>query len=384
MFLIRKLIRLLAILLNWLAIIWIILCSYASTKDPAGVATLWSLWSFTTFFALITNAFFLVFWLFTKKKWRILYSFLALVFTHNTWEPILAWNYFGSNKTKATEKGIKILSWNVHLFDLGELTEDETSKAKIIQYLEKEQPDILVLQEYYWDTKANSLPYTEIIQQLGYPYVALATESKMHKSTMNIRAGKGEIIDVGLAIFSKFPIEQEKVFNLSHNDYKLLYTEISIDETHSIDLATVHLTSTGIKPKDIEYIDEVKSKYTAAIEKSPLKRIIKSLMYASAERSVLANDIDSLKIHFENPLIICGDFNDIPSSYSYRKIKGNMGDAFISKGVGLGRTFDKIFPTLRIDYILYDKENLKAEGFYKEDIGLSDHYPISANFSFKK
>ncbi len=384
MFLVRKLFRTVAIFLNWLCILWVVICSIASFKDPVGTATFWSLWSFTTFFAFIANVIFIIFWLFSKKKWRVIYSFLALAFTYSTWNPIIAWNYFGSNQTKAVDAGLKVMSWNVHLFDLGEWTEDETSKAKIVQFIEKEQPDILVLQEFFWDPKRPSQPYTEALQQLGYPYVSLATESEMLKGRMNIRAQKNEIINVGLAIFSKFPLENERIYDLSNRHYKMLYTEVIIDSTHSIDLAAVHLTSTGIKSDDIDFIDEVKSnKQVSKIEKSASKRILRSLMNASAERGVLANEVDSIMSYFENHTIICGDFNDIPSSYTYRKIKGNLKDAFVGKGVGLGRTFDKIFPTLRIDYIFYDPKGLKVEGFYMENIGLSDHYPISANFTFK-
>lgn len=382
MFLLRKILRTLALIINYICVIWILICSFASFQNPNGEATLWSIWSYSTFFALLVNIFFICFWLFSKRKWRILYSFLGLAITYNTWSPILAWNYFGANKTTSIEAGLKIMSWNVHLFDLGLWTEDETSKAKIIQFIEEEQPDILVLQEYYWDEKRTSQPYTETLQQLGYPYVALGAESKMPKKRMNITAQKDEMIHVGLAIFSKFPIAEEKVYDLN-NRYKLLYTQVKIDDDHIIDLATVHLTSTGIRSDDINYIDEIKNTQLSSIEKSASKKIVKSLMISSAERALLVNKVDSIINLFNHPTLLCGDFNDIPSSYTYRTLTKNLRDAFVSKGAGLGRTYDKIFSTLRIDYILYDPQYFKAEGFYIQKIGLSDHYPISANFSLK-
>ena len=83
------------------------------------------------------------------------------------------------------------------------------------------------------------------------------------------------------------------------------------------------------------------------------------------------------------PQIICGDFNDVPGSYVYNTVKGKLGDAFTSKGTGLGRTYRHIFPTLRIDYILYDKDALSVKGYERPNVDLSDHYPVIANFSLR-
>jgi endonuclease/exonuclease/phosphatase family metal-dependent hydrolase len=76
--------------------------------------------------------------------------------------------------------------------------------------------------------------------------------------------------------------------------------------------------------------------------------------------------------------IFCGDFNDVPNSYTYFQIRGNMQDAFLQKGFGLGRTYTGISPTLRIDYILADKAFTVTQ-FKKMDVKLSDHYPIVAD-----
>ena len=56
------------------------------------------------------------------------------------------------------------------------------------------------------------------------------------------------------------------------------------------------------------------------------------------------------------PIIVCGDFNDTPVSYTYNKIKGNLMDSFTISGVGIGDSYVKI-PMFRIDYIMYDKNS---------------------------
>jgi endonuclease/exonuclease/phosphatase family metal-dependent hydrolase len=83
-------------------------------------------------------------------------------------------------------------------------------------------------------------------------------------------------------------------------------------------------------------------------------------------------------------VILCGDFNDIPTSYAYFTVKQQLSDAFLAKGWGFGQTFKKIFPTLRIDQVFYDPSMLKAVGYRKYRTPLVDHYPQFANFVVKK
>jgi endonuclease/exonuclease/phosphatase (EEP) superfamily protein YafD len=107
-------------------------------------------------------------------------------------------------------------------------------------------------------------------------------------------------------------------------------------------------------------------------------------MLASSKRAVQAQIIDSFLYKSVYPYIVCGDFYDMPGSYVYQEVKGGLKDAFVSKGLGLGRTYRKIFPTLRIDYILYNPDLLICKGYISPDVSLSDHNPVIATFSVKE
>lgn len=84
-----------------------------------------------------------------------------------------------------------------------------------------------------------------------------------------------------------------------------------------------------------------------------------------------------------HPVIITGDFNDIPNSYTYYTIGKGLQDAFLEKGAGVGRTYSGISPTLRIDYILAGK-TFEVQQFQRIVRSLSDHYPLVADFTLPK
>ena len=63
------------------------------------------------------------------------------------------------------------------------------------------------------------------------------------------------------------------------------------------------------------------------------------------------------------PIIVCGDFNDTPLSYTYNKIKSNLIDSFTISGSELEILFK--IPMLRIDYIFHDNK-FKSYNYQKQ------------------
>jgi endonuclease/exonuclease/phosphatase family metal-dependent hydrolase len=80
------------------------------------------------------------------------------------------------------------------------------------------------------------------------------------------------------------------------------------------------------------------------------------------------------------PVIVCGDFNNVPNSYPYETIGKGLQDAFVKKGSGMGRTFTGISPTLRIDNIFVDGR-YSVNQFTRIRKKLSDHFPIITDIS---
>jgi endonuclease/exonuclease/phosphatase family metal-dependent hydrolase len=83
------------------------------------------------------------------------------------------------------------------------------------------------------------------------------------------------------------------------------------------------------------------------------------------------------------PVIICGDFNDTPSSYTYHQLSEGLIDAFKESGNGIGHTYGGALPSFRIDYILHD-ERFKSTRFNTIRSKFSDHYPITTSLKLQE
>ena len=135
------------------------------------------------------------------------------------------------------------------------------------------------------------------------------------------------------------------------------------------------------KPNDYEAMDESSIANTKAF--TAKLGLIKKLRNSFIERSVQAEIVQRHLLQSPYPSIMTGDFNDVPSSYTYQLIKGNLQDAFLEKGFGIGATYLGISPTLRIDYILANAA-WEVRAWESVDENLSDHHMIMADLLLKK
>jgi endonuclease/exonuclease/phosphatase family metal-dependent hydrolase len=143
----------------------------------------------------------------------------------------------------------------------------------------------------------------------------------------------------------------------------------------------MHLESYRFNAQDYESIEKIRKQEDTGLVAA--KGIIFKMRDAYIRRSRQANIVADFIRTSPHPVIVCGDFNDTPASYTYFTVKGNLQDAFLKKGSGIGRTFSGISPTLRIDYIFADKA-FAVKGFRTIHSGLSDHYPVITNLRLNR
>lgn len=144
---------------------------------------------------------------------------------------------------------------------------------------------------------------------------------------------------------------------------------------------TTHLQSLQFGKDDYRRIKEIKEADDSLLTNS--KTIFSKVKRGVSHRSIQADLIDQVIDDSPNPVIFCGDLNDVPNSYTYFTVRGAMQDAFLKKGFGIGRTFSSLSPTLRIDYIFADK-NFTVRQFNRVVKRYSDHYMLVADLELKK
>lgn len=353
------------LLFNLAAIVWLLLCYAASFISPETLKML-ALFSLTTPFALIINLAFVFLWLFTSQKIRALLSVSVLVLCWKMIPAVFGFHYFAENDWTKSENSFKLMSWNVHALGTFDSPLEKEYADGIFSLIKDENPDILCLPEFATEAGPENSPYArKIIKANGY--------KAYH---FNMDNGYGPKIWIGTAVFSKFPLARFKATELSPYIF-LVECDITI-RGEVVRVGVVHLKSFGLSDKDKELIEQVKQQKTAPVNK--YKTFIDKFTAAYQLRAQEAEKLRKIISKSPYPVVLCGDFNDLPYSYTYARVKGDLRDAFADKGRGFGRTYNQIIPTLRIDYILYNDNYLKIKAFKTLYSPFSDHSPVMANF----
>jgi len=183
----------------------------------------------------------------------------------------------------------------------------------------------------------------------------------------------------GIATFSSYPIINKGVISFNNTLNACIFTDIKFNED-TIRVYNNHLQSIHLGNRSYAYLDSIRLRYNEE-QINELKDISNRLRDAFIKRARQAERI-SVHIHGSPyPVIVCGDFNDTPSSFTYYKIRKNLSDAFVESGSGFGNTYSGRFPSFRIDYILHHKD-INSIYFKRIRTDLSDHYPVIGYLEF--
>lgn len=367
---IRKFLGRIVLLLNLCAIVWLAICALASYTHPADIRYI-AIFSLTTPVAVFANIIFALAWLiFSRRKVRALLSVVALVACYKLIGVVFGMNYFKSNDFTATNNTLKVMHWNVHGMGLFNAPYDGSHEKKIMAYLNTEQPDVMCLPEFSTPkTKVMTPTAKKILKDNGYKDYRFQADNTL-----------GKDIFLGTAIFSKYPIFNFKANKLSDYIY-MLQADIRLNSGDTLRMLFGHLNTFGLSDNDKDYIEELTQTTKGLnadmkLSQPYLWKFNYAFLRRAKEVSVTRDIIDNSPY----PVVMCGDLNDLPGSYTYTQLNEVLNDAFLDMGHGLGRTYNRLSPTLRIDYIFYDPELLRCIGYKSPYTSLSDHNPVIANF----
>ena len=183
-------------------------------------------------------------------------------------------------------------------------------------------------------------------------------------------------------IFSRYPVVDSGLIRYPRPTIPdaLLHADIKVNND-TVRVYTTHLQSLQFGKRDYERIDNIENANDSLLSNS--RNILSKLKKGISNRSIQADLIDNILDVSPHPVIFCADLNDVPNSYTYSTVRGDMQDAFLKKGFGIGRTFSSISPTLRIDYIFADSR-FRIKQFNRIVKNYSDHYMLVADVELKK
>lgn len=322
-------------------------------------------------YLLVLVIFFLVFWLIFKPAYSII-PIIAIALCWKQVSVLFRISKASFNFTKS-DASLRIMSWNVKVFEGIDRGPGASAKAseEIISFIKASQPDIICLQEFnQYDSMAYESNHIKRMMDAGYPYYIFSSDYK--KKSIDYHSG--------VAIFSRTPLSTQQKIAFNYNPESIVFADV-VKGKDTFRIFTTHLQSFKFSKDDYRKIDELKSK--GDVSTSGSKNLVMKMKRSFEFRGIQSQQIRPLLDHSPYPEVICGDFNDVPNSFTYWQIRGNRRDAFIEKGKGIGRTFASLAPTLRIDYIFCNKR-LTVDQFVVAYKPWSDHMPLIADIRLEK
>jgi endonuclease/exonuclease/phosphatase family metal-dependent hydrolase len=309
---------------------------------------------------------FLLFWLITKPMIALM-PLIALLIGWQQIAVVFAWTGNAIFTKRKAENHFRIVNWNIQSFNglsknalAKKMVRDEVANSILKTY-----PDIICLQEFNNAASENNIS----LFSNSHPYYVFSKDHQRNDGTYQS----------GCIIFSKYPIIHSDRVEFPSEE-SLIYADL-LKGNDTIRIFTTHLQSFKFKKKDYADIETIKETKESAFSASlSLMRKMKAAYKKRGEQTTMVNIALDRSPY---PSIITGDFNDVPNSYTYFNIRGNKNDAFLERSFGLGRTFISLAPTLRIDYILLDKQ-FEVKQFDMVDEALSDHIMLVADIRLKK
>lgn len=319
----------------------------------------------TNSFIAITALFFPLLWiiellllivfLFKRNYKLVLLSVILLLLS--SYQVSLILNFSNSKSPKSNQNLIRLVSYNAGNADT------------INPYVKRQQTfdnyifhnaDIVCLQEFI-PTDDSAIESLEIFQ------------NKLTVDYYGIVNGDSS----GLSIYTNYEILDFGFLKQAGEDTYAVWCLMKV-EKDTINIINVQLQSIRLEDDELESMTSLKSIINLPVK---MTSIYSKLKRGFEWREEQVEKLNQLITYSNYPVILCGDFNDTPSSFTYREISKLLDDAFLEKGNGFSFTYAGNLPFLRIDYVMVSDE-LKINSYTLIDETFSDHYPVSVEVKF--
>jgi endonuclease/exonuclease/phosphatase family metal-dependent hydrolase len=316
---------------------------------------------------LVINILFVFFWLITWKRF-IFVPLITIVLGYNNLMAIYPVRVFRPSAEVGTK--IKIVSFNVHsLYGNQKPNTKQETKSKVTEFLASQNADIICIQEFYAIGEDFSQTLSKFANSIHLSYYSFKNYQEFsNKQKIN-----------AIATFSRYPVVNFGCLRLPERSHYAIFSDILMNGD-TIRVYNVHLESIRFGQADYSFYSHLTEPDQEEViqlkegSKRMLWKLRKAFILRSKQVKILSEHIAACP----HPVILSGDFNDSPSSYTYHQLTRQLTDSFIESGHGLFQsTYAGKFPAFRIDYILHSKR-FKSTTYRNFEVDLSDHYPITS------
>jgi endonuclease/exonuclease/phosphatase family metal-dependent hydrolase len=295
-----------------------------------------------------------------QRTWLAL---LPLVMIILSWSTIAA--FVPLNPVSEEKPELKVLTYNLHLFyGQGRKSNPSETARLIASSIRQSNSDVVFIQEFSSWSGSPDKDLADFIEMCGMDYYQF-----------DPYWAKGNRNKEGMLVLSHFPAENSQ--SLRHSNGRLIsqFLRVTMPGNKKLQLVNVHLVSFGLASKEIDLVGEGNITDREQF-KTYGKTLIGKLNNSFKKRSVEVNMILEKMEGMDNSnLILAGDFNDTPASFTYRQlINSGLKDSHSESGRGFISTYAGQLPFLRIDYI-YVSNDIITTGAGKLPVVYSDHYP---------
>ncbi len=343
---------------RYVLVIFTLVC-YLSVFIPPNI--LW-LSGFLSLLIPVLIIFHFIFLILVRKKVNT--NFLIHLIAFLVAIPFLKMTFQWSNWGDEQADSFEVLSYNARVFNnYAHLNDDYVSSKEMIKWAVGYPAAIKCFQEYYNKDNSEVFNVSQQLVQSGLKH--------FYFKKRFVDKSNGQF---GQAVFSKYPIVGSGEITGENGEFmNAIYADILIKKD-TIRVYCIHLESMAINEEDIVDTDRLKNSYI-----DTGYRLKNGFISRSRQINHLIKSIDTSP----HPVIINGDFNEIPYSYSYNVVRRRLKNAFESKGKGFGFTYNGKLFFLRIDQQFYSESLDLLRFSTHRDADESDHFPVSGIYSVK-
>lgn len=306
-------------------------------------------------------------WWALRLRWWFFVSAVVLVVGFGSIGRYHRLNILKNDKEVTKEQSdFVVVSYNVKTFSAVEELSVREEADSIAHWIASRKANLVFLQEVYFSSHMSLDCFRNSVAKYRYSFFENTDMDDPDPETGS-----------GLMVMSSFPIIDHGIACSDGDRVCSVWADLKVDRD-TVRVFNLHLHSTGVAPDGggallaVKIVDDT-------LSGRKISKIVERVSQNFSHRATEVEQITRMIKESKYPVLVCGDMNDVPTSYTYNQIRSDgLQDAFVERGRGAGYTFRGLRNLFRIDYILSSDSYFEVKEYDSPDLPYSDHNPVVA------